>query len=69
MSPTVAADLLTLSYHSDLNIFVGRWGYQPTLEQLPEAYALLRRQTVALGSRFWLQDIRRRVFNDPATTH
>ncbi|MBC8084486.1 MAG: hypothetical protein H7Z21_14910 [Hymenobacter sp.] len=61
-------DLLLLTYRTDLDIFVGRWGYQPEVSRLPAAYAQLTQEALACGCRFWLQDIRRRTFNDPQTT-
>ncbi|UOQ73287.1 hypothetical protein [Hymenobacter cellulosilyticus] len=68
MSSEPISELLHLVYRPDLNIFVGRWGYQPEIEQLPAVYEELRRLGEESGCRFWLQDIRRRSFNDPATT-
>jgi hypothetical protein len=68
MSLDSPSELLTLAYRPDLGIFVGRWGYQPTVETLPAVYQDLKQQALAAGCRFWLQDIRRRSFNDPATT-
>jgi hypothetical protein len=67
-SDATSSDLLVLTYRPDLNIFVGRWGYQPGVEQLPSVYQDLRQQGQEAGCRFWLQDIRRRSFNDPVTT-
>ncbi len=60
--------LLELAYRADLDILVGRWGYQPDPAALPAAYEQLTASAHAAGSRFWLQDIRRRSVNDPATT-
>ncbi|UOQ54005.1 hypothetical protein [Hymenobacter cellulosivorans] len=68
MSTDPTSELLTLAHRPDLNIFVGRWGYQPEVEQLPAVYEELRRQGLEAGCRYWLQDIRRRSFNDPAIT-
>ncbi|WP_187311630.1 hypothetical protein [Hymenobacter sp. BT188] len=61
-------DLLETTYRSDLNLFVGRWGYQPPVEALPHTYKQLTQSALATGCRFWLQDIRRRTLNDPAIT-
>ena len=71
MSETDTANelpLLDLHLRSDLNILVGRWGYQPEPSALPAAYADLTAEALACGCRLWLQDIRRRSLNDPATT-
>ncbi|PJJ52766.1 hypothetical protein [Hymenobacter chitinivorans] len=68
MSADLTSDLLDLTYRADLDILVGRWGYQPAVEQLPAVYEQLRKQGQESGCRFWLQDIRRRSFNDPVTT-
>ncbi|QIL76612.1 hypothetical protein [Hymenobacter sp. HDW8] len=69
MVPEKLTDLLHTNYRSDLNMFVGRWGYQPATELLPRAYELLKDNALANGCRFWLQDIRRRTFNDPVITN
>lgn len=61
--------LLQLAYRPDLNILVGRWGYQPAPHELPAVYREVQESALAHGCRFWLQDIRRRSFNDPATTN
>ncbi|RYU81031.1 hypothetical protein [Hymenobacter persicinus] len=68
MHPDPTADLLTLTYRPDLGIFVGRWGCQPAVEALPAVYRELKQQALAAGCHYWLQDIRRRAFNDPQTT-
>ena len=60
--------LLQNTYRPDLDVLVGRWGYQPAPELLPAAYEQLTREALAVGCRFWLQDIRRRTLNDPETT-
>jgi hypothetical protein len=39
------------------------------LELRPRAYEHLTEQALAANCRFWLQDIRRRAFNDPNITH
>jgi hypothetical protein len=62
-------ELLQTTYRDDLNLFVGRWGYQPPPEVLPHTYNQLTESALASGCRFWLQDIRRRTLNDPAITH
>jgi hypothetical protein len=62
-------ELLPTTYRPDLDIFVGRWGYQPAAEVLPAAYERLTQAAVGSGCRFWLQDIRRRTLNDPAITN
>ncbi|GAA3938823.1 hypothetical protein [Hymenobacter algoricola] len=63
-----ASELLHLTHRTDLGIFVGRWGYQPTAAALPAVYQELKQQALAAGCPFWLQDIRRRSFNDPEVT-
>jgi hypothetical protein len=60
--------LLQLTYRSDLDILVGRWGYQPEPHELPPVYERVRNEALQDHSRFWLQDIRRRTLNDPHTT-
>ncbi|TGE14295.1 hypothetical protein [Hymenobacter elongatus] len=66
-----AADLpaaLATTYRADLNMLVGRWGYQPAVGLLPDIYQDMKQQALSTGCRFWLQDIRRREFNDPEIT-
>lgn len=63
------APLLTTSYRPDLGVLVSRWGFQPEPSLLPATYEQLAADAQASGCRCWLQDIRRRTFNDPATTH
>jgi len=60
--------LLQLAFRPDLNIPVGRWGYQPQPRELPAVYQQVQELAVEHGCRFWLQDIRRRTLNDPQTT-
>ncbi|HEX8656304.1 MAG TPA: hypothetical protein VF690_02150 [Hymenobacter sp.] len=67
MSST-ALPLFQLTPRPDLGVLVGRWGYQPDPAQLPAVYAQLAEAGLRDGSRFWLQDIRRRSLNDPSTT-
>ena len=68
MSPHVTPELLHLAYRSDLEILIGRWGYQPPPTALPAEYERLTAAALAHGAHRWLQDIRRRTLNDPATT-
>jgi hypothetical protein len=68
MASEKLADLLQTTYRPDLNLLVGRWGYQPAPELLPRAYEHLTQTVLATGCRYWLQDIRRRTFNDPGIT-
>ncbi len=67
-SPGPASDLLQLIYRPDLDLLVGRWSYQPDPAQLPAAYQQLTEAALGCGCSYWLQDIRRRASNDPATT-
>jgi hypothetical protein len=60
--------LLQLNYRADLEILVGRWGYQPEPQELPPVYEQVKAAALQDQSRFWLQDIRRRTLNDPHTT-
>ncbi len=60
--------LLQLAYRPDLNILVGRWAYQPAPPELPPVYQQMEEVATQENCRFWLQDIRRRTLNDPATT-
>ena len=68
MSDDHSSPLLQLAYRSDLNILVGRWGYQPEPQELLPVYKEVQELATAHACRFWLQDIRRRTFNDPDTT-
>ncbi|GAA4043692.1 hypothetical protein GCM10022409_32140 [Hymenobacter glaciei] len=68
MSAEASPPLLQLSYRPDLNILVGRWGYQPDPHELPAVYKEVQELALKHGCRFWLQDIRRRTLNDPHTT-
>ncbi|MFD1467623.1 hypothetical protein ACFQ48_05270 [Hymenobacter caeli] len=63
-----ALPLLDVVHRADLGILVGRWGYQPDPAALPAAYESLTAHAHATNCRYWLQDIRRRAANDPATT-
>ena len=63
-----ALPLLDVVHRADLGILVGRWGYQPDPTALPAAYEHLMAHAHAANCRYWLQDIRRRAHNDPATT-
>lgn len=69
MSPDAAPELLQLSYRPDLDILIGRWGYQPAPAALPAEYERLTAAALAHGTRRWLQDIRRRTLNDPDISH
>jgi len=60
--------LLQIAYRPDLNVLVGRWGYQPDPQELPPVYKQVQELAEEHGCRFWLQDIRRRSLNDPDTT-
>ena len=60
--------LLQLAHRPDLDILMGRWGHQPEAHELPAVYQLVKETALQERSRFWLQDIRRRTFNDPETT-
>ena len=68
MSSDASPPLLELAYRPDLDVLVGRWGYQPAPHELPAVYQEVRELAVAHRCRFWLQDIRRRTLNDPDTT-
>ena len=68
MSDDNPQPLLQMAYRPDLNILVGRWGYQPDPHELPPVYKQVQELAVEHQCRFWLQDIRRRTLNDPATT-
>ncbi len=60
--------LFDLALRSDMDVLMGRWGFQPEVTELPACYEALAAAAQASGCRFWLQDIRRRSLNDPATT-
>jgi hypothetical protein len=68
MNAEPTSPLLHLAQRADLGVFLGRWSYQPTLEELPAAYEAITTAALAGNCRFWLQDIRRRTLNDPHTT-
>ena len=68
MSDDNPQPLLQMAYRPDLNILVGRWGYQPDPHELPPVYKQVQELAVEHKCRFWLQDIRRRTLNDPHTT-
>ncbi|SDY21628.1 hypothetical protein [Hymenobacter psychrophilus] len=68
MAPDTPAELLQLTYRADLDLLVGRWTHEPDPALLPAAYQQLARAAEASNCRYWLQDIRRRVVNDPAIT-
>ena len=61
-------ELLQLTYRPDLDVLIGRWGYQPETAELPTQYEKLEAAALAHGAQYWLQDIRRRTLNDPATS-
>ncbi|NVO84033.1 hypothetical protein [Hymenobacter terrestris] len=62
------AELLQLTFRADLDLLVGRWTHQPEPALLPAAYQQLTHAALAHNCRYWLQDIRRRIVNDPAIT-
>ncbi len=68
--PTDSAlpELLHLTYRPDLEVLIGRWGYQATEAELPAEYARLEAAALAHGAQRWLQDIRRRALNYPETS-
>ena len=68
MNSNAPSTLLQLDYRPDLNILVGRWGYQPAPHELPLVYQQVEELAIEANCRFWLQDIRRRTLNDPQTT-
>ena len=68
MNPDAVPELLQLSYRADLEVLIGRWGYQPDPAALPAEYERLSAAALAHGARRWLQDIRRRTLNDPQIT-
>ena len=68
MNPNAAPELLQLTYRPDLEVLIGRWGFQPDPAALPAEYERLKAAALAHGTRCWLQDIRRRSLNDPQIT-
>ncbi|MBF9236220.1 hypothetical protein I2I05_02315 [Hymenobacter sp. BT683] len=68
MSSDIPAPLIHFSHRADLDILVGRWGYQPDPRELPAVYQQMTDVALQAKARFWLQDIRRRTLNDPNTT-
>ena len=61
-------ELLSLTYRADLEILIGRWGYQAAEAALPAEYARLEAAALAHDAHRWLQDIRRRSLNYPDTS-
>jgi hypothetical protein len=68
MTPEIPTPLVQFLYRDDLDILVGRWGYQPDPRELPAVYQQMTEEALERKARFWLQDIRRRTVNDPNTT-
>lgn len=68
MAAELLSDLLQITHRTDLSLLVCRWTYQPDAEVLPAAYEKLTEAALASGCLLWLQDIRRRTFNDPHIT-
>ncbi|MBO2010271.1 hypothetical protein [Hymenobacter negativus] len=68
MNLDTTSPLLHLAHRPDLDIMVGRWGYQPAPDELPAVYQQVEKEALRSRCRFWLQDIRRRTLNDPQTT-
>ena len=68
MMPDLTPPLLQLAHRPDLDVLVGRWGYQPEPHELPALYQQVEATALQERSRYWLQDIRRRTLNDPRTT-
>jgi len=65
---TPPTPLIEFAHRPDIDILVGRWGYQPHPAELPAVYQQMSEEALKEGARFWLQDIRRRTLNDPQTT-
>ena len=68
MSTEIPAPLIDFSYRVDLDVLVSRWADQPDPRELPAVYQQMTDVALQEKARFWLQDIRRRTLNDPATT-
>lgn len=69
MNPSAPTpELLQLAYRPDLEVLIGRWGYQPEPNALAAEYQRLEAVAIEHQARRWLQDIRRRSLNDPQTT-
>ncbi|UOQ97773.1 hypothetical protein MUN81_21420 [Hymenobacter sp. 5317J-9] len=68
MTTDTPTPLIEFLYRDDLDILVGRWGYQPHPRELPAVYQQMTDEALRRNARFWLQDIRRRTLNDPETT-
>jgi hypothetical protein len=60
--------LLNITHRPDLNMLIGRWGYQPDPDALPAEYGRLTAAALSHRALCWLQDIRRRTLNDPQIT-
>lgn len=57
--------LLALTHRPDLNVLIGRWGFQPDPAELPAQYERLEAAALKHRAQYWLQDIRRRSLSDP----
>jgi hypothetical protein len=68
MNSNLPDPLIDFAYRTDLDILVSRWAYQPDPQELPAVYQQMCEMALQKNARFWLQDIRRRTLNDPATT-
>jgi hypothetical protein len=69
MHPNYATPgLLDITYRADLEVLIGRWGYQPDPAALPAEYERLEAAALSHRALCWLQDIRRRTLNDPHIT-
>ena len=67
-SAYVAPGLLHIAHRPDLEVLIGRWGYQPDPTALPAEYERLTEAALACNASCWLQDIRHRTLNDPQIT-
>lgn len=56
------------TFRPDLGVLVSRWSQQPPPAQLRPVYDELANVATEYRARYWLQDIRHRAYNDPATT-
>ncbi|TGD77847.1 hypothetical protein [Hymenobacter wooponensis] len=61
---SIPPDYLTISYRPDLDVLVGRWMRQVTLDEMRQGYELLLEEAAQHHCRQWLIDVRRRFNTD-----
>jgi hypothetical protein len=67
--PSTLPDYLSIVYRPDLDVLVGRWMRQVTLEEMQQGYELLLEEAAQHRCRQWLIDVRRRLNTDREGAH